>query len=340
MLEFPYMQSPADRKKALIFGVSGQDGAYLAQLLLSKGYEVWGNSRNARGAHANLLALGIDDRIRLCRCNMLDSAIILELLEVARPDEIYNLAGQTSVSHSFENPLEAVQSIAHSTLNLLEAVRRSNLPTRIFHASSAECFGDHGRAPATETTPFRPRSPYAVAKAAAHFQVACYRESFGLYACSGILFNHESPLRPIRFVTQKIVAAAGAISRGERVQLQLGNIDVIRDWGWAPEYVDAMWRMLQQPEPEDFIIATGESHSLRDFVEAAFASIGRDSADFVSHDDRLLRPTEIPCTYADVSKIQRQLGWSASSKMADVVQLMLEADAAAHATQIAATEQL
>jgi GDPmannose 4,6-dehydratase len=332
------MPAAADRNKALIFGVTGQDGAYLAQLLLGKGYEVWGTSRSPHGPHPNLHALGIAGRIRMCSCDMLAPGEILDLLNATQPDEIYNLAGQTSVSESFQSPLATVQSIAHSTLNLLEAVRAAGCPTRIFHASSAECFGDHGPAPVNESTPFRPLSPYAVAKASAHFQVACYRQCFGLYACSGILFNHESPLRPQRFVTQKIVAAAGAISRGERIQLHLGNIDVVRDWGWAPEYVQAMWRMLQQPAPEDLIIATGESHSLRDFIAAAFAHIGRESAEFVVHDDRLLRPTEVQWSYADVSRIHRQLGWSATTRMQDVVRRMLLADAAAHATELTKTQ--
>jgi GDPmannose 4,6-dehydratase len=338
MLNSRIVPASATRKRALIFGVSGQDGAYLAQLLLARGYHVRGNSRSPHGHHANLHALGIASRIQMCGCNMLDAPSILDLLRSAAPDEIYNLAGQTSVSRSFDNPLEALQSLAHSTLNLLEAVRLHARPTRIFHASSAECFGDHGRTPMNESTPFRPLSPYAVAKASAHFQVASYRQCFGLYACSGILFNHESPLRPQRFVTQKIVAAAGAISRGERIQLHLGNIDVVRDWGWAPEYVQAMWRMLQQSAPEDLILATGESHSLRDFIAAAFAHIGRDSAQFVLHDHRLLRPAEVQYSYADPSRTTRQLGWSATSTMHDVVRRMLEADSQAHVAELSKTQ--
>ncbi len=316
--------------KALIFGVSGQDGAYLARFLLGKGYEVWGTSRESQIVPPNLEALGITAQVRMLACNMTDGASIRQVLDEATPDEIYNLAGQTSVSYSFAQPLETLRSIAHSTLNLLECIRQRGEPCRLFHASSAECFGDHGTTPVDETTPFRPRSPYGVAKASAHWQLACYREAFGIHASSGILFNHESPLRPQKFVTQKVIAAVGAIARGGHEKLHLGAIDVYRDWGWAPEYVEAMWLMLQQPTPDDYIIATGQSNSLRDFVEAAFQSIGRNSADFLVQDGSLLRPTEIKYSYADPRKIDQALGWSAQNKMADVVRLMLAADAAAH----------
>jgi GDPmannose 4,6-dehydratase len=331
----PAPDSTSARKKALIFGVSGQDGAYLAQFLLAKNYAVWGTSRHPASDHPNLRVLGILDRIKLVSCNMVDSAAIREILDAASPDEIYNLAGQTSVSYSFEHPLDTFHSIAGAALNLLECLRLrardGKPPTRLFHASSAECFGDHGRTPATEQTAFRPKSPYGVAKASAHWHVACFREAFGLYACSGILFNHESPLRPQKFVTQKIVAAVGAIARGGTSKLHLGAIDIFRDWGWAPEYVEAMWLMLQQPEPRDFILATGHTVSLRDFVETAFAAIGRASAGFLVEDPSLLRPTEIQYSCADPSAIREALGWSAQSRMPDIVRLMLEADARAHA---------
>ena len=327
------MPPPLTHKKALIFGVSGQDGAYLAQLLLGKGYSVWGTTRELQAEHHNLEALGIASRITLVPCGMTDGASVRQVLDAANPDEIYNLAGQTSVSYSFVQPLETLRSIAHSTLNLLECIRQRGVPCRLFHASSAECFGDHGLTPVNETTPFRPKSPYGVAKASAHWQVACYREAFGLFACSGILFNHESPLRPQKFVTQKVIAAVGAISRGSRDKLHLGAIDVFRDWGWAPDYVEAMWLMLQQPTPEDFIIATGQTHSLREFVDTAFNTIGYCSDDFLVQDGSLLRPTEIQYSYADIAKINHQLGWSARNKMADVVRMMLEADTRATPTQ-------
>lgn len=316
--------------KALIFGVSGQDGAYLSRFLLGKGYQVWGTSREAQVTPPNLEALEITAQVRVLACNMTDGASVRQVLDEANPDEIYNLAGQTSVSYSFVQPLETLHSIAHSTLNLLECIRQRGAPCRLFHASSAECFGDHGKTPVNETTPFTPRSPYGVAKASAHWQVACYREAFGIHASCGILFNHESPLRAEKFVTRKVIAAVGAIARGSNEKLHLGAIDVYRDWGWAPEYVEAIWLMLQQSVPDDFIIATGQSNSLRDFVEAAFVSIGRKSAEFLVQDGSLLRPTEIKYSYADPRKIEQTLGWSAQNKMADVVRLMLAADAAAN----------
>jgi GDPmannose 4,6-dehydratase len=324
------MPPSAERKRALIFGVSGQDGASLAQFLLAKDYEVWGTSRHIEGTHPNLCTLGVRDRIELLPCNMLDAGSVREVLDAASPDEIYNLAGQSSVSYSFVHPLETIHSIADAALNLLECVRQRGHTTRLFHASSAECFGDHGRNPVNELTSFRPKSPYGVGKASAHWQVACFREAYGLYACSGILFNHESPLRPKQFVTRKVIAAVGAIARGGTTKLHLGAIDIFRDWGWAPEYVEAMWLMLQQPAPRDFILATGHTASLRDFVETAFAAIGRDSADFVVEDPSLLRPTEISYICADPSAIREALGWSARNRMPDVVRLMLEADAFAH----------
>ena len=316
--------------KALIFGVSGQDGAYLARFLLSKGYQVWGTSREAQVTPPNLEALHIAAQVRVLACNMTDGASIRQVLDEVKPDEIYNLAGQTSVSYSFVQPLETLHSIAHSTLNLLECIRQRGEPCRLFHASSAECFGDHGKTPVDETTPFTPRSPYGVAKASAHWQVACYREAFGIHASCGILFNHESPLRPRKFVTQKVIAAVGAIARGSKEKLHLGAIDVYRDWGWAPEYVEAMWLMLQQPAPDDFLIATGQTNSLRDFVDTAFARIGLESEPFLVQDGTLLRPTEIQYSYGNPGKIERVLGWSARNKMADVVRLMLAANAAEH----------
>lgn len=325
------MEPKKTPRKALIFGVSGQDGAYLAEFLLGKGYRVWGTSRNAvPGAQENLRRLGILERVTLLAAKMTDPASVRACLEAAEPDEIYNLAGQTSVSMSFEMPVETIESIAHSTLNLLEAMRGTK--ARLFHAGSAECFGNAGKVRLNEESAFRPKSPYGAAKAAAHWQVVSYRDCFGMYACNGILFNHESPLRPQKFVTQKVIAAVGAIARGSREKLRLGAIDVWRDWGWAPEYVEAMWRMLQQESPDDFLIATGESHSLREFVESAFASIGKHSAEFMEQDSHLLRPSEIQYSYADVLKIERKLGWKATKKMADVVRLMLEADDAAHST--------
>jgi GDPmannose 4,6-dehydratase len=315
--------------KALIYGISGQDGAYLAQFLLKQGYEVWGASRDAHvGGKENLHRLGICDEVKILSATLTDFRSVLRSLDTAAPDEVYNLAGQSSVSLSFVEPVETMQSIASGTLNLLECIRYRGANTRFYNAGSSECFGDVGRCKANEQTPFRPKSPYGVAKAAAHWQVVNYRESYGIFACNGILFNHESPLRPARFVTRKVIAAVAAIARGGREKLQLGDTTILRDWGWAPEYVQAMWRMLQTDTAEDFVIATGESHSLREFVEAAFACIGKDSAEFLVHDDRMLRPSEIQFSYADTAKAERVLGWSAKNKMADVVRLMLEAELA------------
>ena len=255
-------------KKALICGVSGQDGAYLAQLLLNKGYSVCGTSRDAQmSSFQNLARLGIRDSVKLESVSLTDFRSVLQVLTKIQPDEVYNLAGQSSVGLSFDQPVETLESVATGTLNLLEAIRFTGANIKLYNAGSSECFGDTGELAADESTPFRPRSPYAVAKAAAFWEVANYREAYGLFACSGILYNHESPLRPARFVTQKIVAAACRIATGSSEQLYLGNISVVRDWGWAPEYVEAMYLMLQQQQPDDYAIATGESNKLEDFVE-------------------------------------------------------------------------
>ncbi|MHC5724380.1 MAG: GDP-mannose 4,6-dehydratase, partial [Nostoc sp.] len=264
-------------KKALICGISGQDGAYLAQLLLNQGYSVCGSSRDAQiSSFQNLVNLAIRDQVKLESMALNDFRSVLQVLTKIQPDEIYNLAGQSSVGLSFEQPVETLESITTGTLNLLEAIRFLGVPIKLYNAGSSECFGDTGQTAADETTPFRPRSPYAVAKAAAFWEVANYREAYGLFACSGILFNHESPLRPERFVTQKIVAAACRIAQGSTEQLYLGNMQIQRDWGWAPEYVEAMYLMLQQSQPDDYVIATGESGSLEEFVAAAFASVNLD----------------------------------------------------------------
>ena len=313
--------------KALIFGIGGQDGAYLAQHLLARGYEVIGTSRDAAvSGFGNLARLGIRDQVRTASAAINDFRSVLQLLAKVQPDEIYNLAGQTSVGLSFEQPVETLDSIAGGTLNILEALRFLNRPAKFYNAASSECFGEAGAEPSHEETPFRPRSPYAVAKAAAFWEVANYREAYGLFACSGILFNHESPLRPERFVTQKIVAGACRIAaRGGQGKLTLGNLAVERDWGWAPEYVDAMWRMLQQSTAEDYVIATGETRPLQDFVAGAFACVGLDWREHVLSDKALLRPTDLQKGWADPGKAARQLGWHAEHRLDGVVRLMVEA---------------
>jgi len=313
-------------KKALICGVSGQDGAYLAKLLLEKGYDVYGASRDAQGSpFSNLIRLGIKDQVNLESVAMNDFRSVLQALMKVKPDEIYNLAGQSSVGLSFQQPVETLESISVGSLNLLEAIRFVDSPIKLYNAGSSECFGETANLPADETTPFRPRSPYAVAKAAAFWETANYREAYNLFACSGILFNHESPLRPERFVTQKIVAGACRIAAGTQDSLHLGNLSIQRDWGWAPEYVKAMWLMLQQDKPDDFVIATGHTYSLEQFAEQAFSAVGLDWRKHVVSDASMLRPTDIMVGKADPSKAKRQLGWEAKLVMPDVVRLMVDA---------------
>jgi GDPmannose 4,6-dehydratase len=311
-------------KRALICGVGGQDGAYLAHLLLDKGYEVWGTSRDAQVAgFRNLTSLGIQHQIKTVSMAPNDFRSVLNALTRSEPDEIYYLAGQTSVGLSFEQPAETLESISFGILNLLEAIRFLAKSVKFYHAGSSECFGDHGREAATEQTPFRPRSPYGVAKASAHWLVTNYRESYGLFACNGILFNHESPLRPERFVTRKIVSAACRIAAGSSEKLTLGRLDVVRDWGWAPEYVDAMWRMMQKQTSSDYIIATGESHSLQDFVAEAFEAVGLVWQDHVRSNPELFRPSELAWSQGCATKALEELGWRARFKMRDVVSNMI-----------------
>lgn len=316
-------------KRALICGVSGQDGAYLARLLLSKGYEVYGTSRDAQmSSFRNFRTLGIDGKVRLESMAVTDFRSVLQAIIKTNPDEIYNLAGQSSVGLSFQQPVETLDSISVGTLNILEAIRFVDKPIRLYNASSGECFGDTGGRAATEDTPFRPRSPYAVAKAAAFWELANYREAYGLFACSGILYNHESPLRPERFVTRKIVATASRIAAGSREKLRLGNLDIERDWGWAPEYVEAMWMMLQMESPRDYVIATGEANKLADFVSAAFGEFGLSAAEHLEIDRSLMRPTDISRGLGDPSLAAAELGWRARYHMRDVVRMMAEGERA------------
>ena len=313
-------------KRALICGISGQDGAYLARLLLDKGYEVHGAARDAQMAtFRNLALLGIKGRITFHSMALNDFRSVLQVLAKVDPDEIYNLAGQSSVGLSFEQPVETLESISVGTLNLLEVIRFIQKPIRLYNAGSSECFGDTGGAPADETTPFRPRSPYAVAKATAHWQVANYREAYNLFACTGILFNHESPLRPERFVTRKIIASACRIATGSTEILQLGNIAIARDWGLAAEYVDAMWRMLLRDTPQDYVIATGETNTLESFVVETFTQLGLDRETHVSTNPSLLRPSEIMVSRGNPEKARLDLGWQAAFRMKDVIQVMIAA---------------
>jgi GDPmannose 4,6-dehydratase len=313
-------------KTALICGISGQDGAYLAQLLLSKGYNVCGTSRDAQvSSFSNLVRLGIRDKVKLESVALNDFRSVLQVLTKIKPDEVYNLAGQTSVGLSFEQPVETLESIATGTLNLLESIRFLGNPIKFYNAGSSECFGDTAGEAANETTPFRPRSPYGVAKSAALWEVANYREAYNLFACSGILFNHESPLRPERFVTQKIISTACRIAAGSPEKLSLGNIEIERDWGWAPEYVEAMYLMLQQNEPDDYVIATGTSHKLEDFVSHTFSELNLDWKEYVLTDKSLLRPTDITLGKGNPTKAKEKLGWQAKSKMQDIIKMMIQA---------------
>jgi GDPmannose 4,6-dehydratase len=314
-------------RRALICGISGQDGGYLARFLLEKDYEVWGTSRDAQAAaFGNLSHLGILDRVKTVSMAANDFRSVLQTISRSEPDEIYNLSGQSSVGLSFEQPAETLESIATGTLNLLEVIRFLGLPVRFYNASSSECFGNIKVVAADEGTLFQPHSPYAVAKATAHWLVANYRSAYGLFACNGILFNHESPLRPPRFVTRKIVQAAVGIANGIKDQLILGDMGIQRDWGWSPEYVDAMWRMLQTDSPEDFVIATGESNSLEDFVRTAFSEVGLDWRQYVIQDPKLFRPTEIRHSRGHAEKARRMLGWEAKMRMRDVVREMIRCE--------------
>ena len=321
------MSAIANKKRALICGISGQDGAYLAKFLLSKEYEVWGTSRDAQAStFQNLTLLGIKEQLILVSMASNDFRSVLSTLKRCDPDEVYFLSGQTSVGLSFEQPVETLESITLGTLNLLEAIRFLDRPIKLYHASSSECFGDVGATASDENTPFHPRSPYAVAKASAHWLVANYREAYGLFACNGILFNHESPLRPARFVTRKIVSAACRIAKGSTEKLELGKLNIVRDWGWAPEYVEAMWRMLHQEKAEDFIIATGEANSLESFVKCAFDSVGLDWHDHVVSNIALFRPTDLYWSQGNPAKAGKLLGWHPSTKMNGAILKMIEGE--------------
>lgn len=315
-------------KRALIFGISGQDGSYLAQLLLSQGYTVHGTSRDAElSSFRNLEVLGIREQLHLTSASTSDFRSVMQTIKHAEPDEIYNLSGQSSVGLSFSQPMETMESIATATLNILESIRFLNPSIRFYNAGSSECYGYTGTYPANEDTPFKPRSPYATAKAAAHWAVVNYREAYGLFACNGILFNHESPLRPARFVTRKIIHAAVRIAADrQHGPLLLGDLDIARDWGWAPEYVDVIWRILQTEAPKDYVVATGHTWTLQQFVAEAFAVFDLDWREHVKHDAKLARPSDIAYSAGDPSRARQELGWQAKILMPEVVQRMAAAE--------------
>jgi len=314
-------------KTALIYGISGQDGAFLSQLLLEKKYRVIGVSRNAHSSSfSNLKKLDIHDKIEIISSSIYDFRSVIKVISDYQPNEIYNLAGQSSVALSFDMPFETFESISIANLNLLEVIRMLKIPVKLYNAGSGDCFGNSSGHPATETTPFNPRSPYGVSKAAAFWQVANYREAYDIFACTGILFNHESYLRPDHFVTRKIVKSACRIARGSSETLSLGNITIERDWGWAPEYVSAMWLMLQQDRPDDYIIATGHSFSLKGFIDAVFSHLSLDWQEHVRIDKKFMRPTDIQTIRADPTKAESILHWKAKYDAGDVARMMVEAE--------------
>jgi GDPmannose 4,6-dehydratase len=311
----------------LITGITGQDGAYLADLLLRKGYTVLGAFRRTSTINlARLRALGLEGGIELLSMDLTDQGNIIRVLQKVQPDEIYNLAAQSFVAVSFEQPVTTGEITGLGAANLLEAVRTVNKNIRFYQASTSEMFGKVQAVPQNEATPFYPRSPYAVAKLYAHWMTVNYRESYDMYGCCGILFNHESPLRGEEFVTRKITQTVARIKKGQARELRLGNMDAKRDWGYAPEYVEAMWLMLQQERPEDFVIATGETHSVGEFVEAAFGVVGLNWRDYVVVDPTFYRPTEVELLIGDPSKARKHLGWQPRTTFRELVSLMVEAD--------------
>ena len=319
----------AASKTALIIGISGQDGSYLAASLLAKGYAVHGTSRDKELANfANLKGLGIYERVRLHSATVTDFRSVVQVIRDTHASEIYNLSAQSSVGLSFTQPVETLDGVIFGTVNLLEAMRFLGADIRYYSASSSECFGVTPREGATETTAFAPRSPYSIAKASAHWIVANYREAYGLRACSGLLFNHESPLRPARYVTQKIVRGAVAIAQHRQEALELGNLEVARDWGWAPEFVEAMWLMLQQPQLQDLVIATGHAATLRDFVARAFARVGLDWRQHVRTDPALLRPVDLDFSCGNAGRARAELGWQATIGWDGVVDRLIDAELA------------
>ncbi|MBK8166946.1 MAG: GDP-mannose 4,6-dehydratase [bacterium] len=314
-------------KRALITGITGQDGSYLAELLLAQGYEVWGMVRRSSTETSQRID-HIKDRISFLQADLLDQASLTKAMEAAAPDEIYNLAAQSFVPTSWAQPTLTGQFTGLGVSRLLEALRQVAPKARFYQASSSEMFGKVREVPQNELTPFHPRSPYAVAKTYGHHITVNYRESYGLFAVSGILFNHESPRRGLEFVTRKISHGVAAIRAGRATELLLGNLDAQRDWGYAGDYVRAMWQMMQQEEPDDFVVATGENHSVREFVEIAFAHAGLDWEQYVRQDERFLRPAEVDHLRGDAAKARRVLGWEPTVSFPELVRMMVDADLA------------
>jgi GDPmannose 4,6-dehydratase len=314
--------------RALITGVTGQDGSYLAELLIAKGYDVFGVVR--RASTENFARIEhLRERLTLLQADLLDQLSLIHVLEKTQPDEVYNLAAMSFVPSSWQQPVLTAEFDAVGVTRVLEAIRLVNRHIRFYQASSSEMFGQVREVPQTEATPFHPRSPYGVAKVYGHFITVNYRESYGLFACAGILFNHESPRRGKEFVTRKISDGVARIVHGHASELALGNLDAQRDWGFAGDYVDAMWRMLQQPEPGDYVVATGKAHSVREFAELAFARAGLDWRRFVREDPQLRRPAEVDELIGDAGKARTVLGWQPSVTFEALVDMMVDADIAA-----------
>jgi len=318
-------KAPRGRRRVLVTGITGQDGSYMAELLLSKGCEVWGLIR--RASHDQFQRLrAVRDRIRFIEADLSDQASIERVIREARPQEVYNLAAQSFVPASWQQPVLTGDVTGIGAARLLEALRRHSPQTRYYQASSSEMFGGITEVPQKETTRFHPRSPYGVAKTYAHFITVNYRESFGMYAVSGICFNHESPRRGLEFVTRKVSHGVARIKLGLSNELRVGNLNAKRDWGFAGDYVEAMWLMLQQPKPDDYVIATGETHSVRELIELAFSTVGLDWRRYVKIDKSLIRPAEVELLLGDPSKARRKLGWKPRVDFRGLVDMMVRAD--------------
>ena len=316
---------------ALITGITGQDGSYLADFLLTQGYRVVGMVRRSSTENFERIE-HLRGKVEICQADLLDQLSLINLLRQARPREVYNLASQSFVPTSWEQPVLTGEFTALGVTRMLEAVRLVDREIRFYQASSSEMFGKVQEAPQTERTPFYPRSPYGVAKVYGHWITVNYRESYGLFACSGILFNHESPRRGKEFVTRKVTDGVARIKRGLADKLPLGNLEARRDWGYAGDYVEAMWRMLQQPQPEDYVIATGQTHAVRDLCEIAFARVGLNWQEHVVVDPKFVRPAEVDVLQGDASKAKRVLGWQPRVSFRQLIEMMVDADMARYAS--------
>lgn len=322
------MESEGSLKRALITGVTGQDGAYLAKFLIDKGYEVYGTYRRLSTPNFwRLEYLGIFDKIYLIPVDLSDFGSIVEALKISQPDEVYHLAAQSFVEASFETPVATGDITGLATTRILEAIRQIDPQIKFYNAATSEIYGKtgvlNGERPLNEEDAFRPMSPYAAAKLYGYWITRIYREAYGIFAVNGILFNHESPLRGLEFVTRKIANEVAKIKLGLSKELRLGNLEAKRDWGYAPEYVEAMWLMLQQNTPDDYVIATGEAHSVREFVERAFELVGLDWREYVKIDKRFMRPLDVPCLVGDYSKAERVLGWKPRVRFKELVEIMV-----------------